>query len=99
MTRVLHEQGYIRKYKFVAEEGYQGSIKIALKYDRDTKTPAITTIQRISKPGLRKYAKVKNMPRVKNGLGVVLTSTPNGVMTSKEAQRQNVGGEVLCYVY
>lgn len=99
MTKVLYEQGFIRKYKFVDDEGHQGSIKIALKYDRDTKTPAISTIQRISKPGLRQYTKVKNMPRIRNGLGVILLSTPNGVMTSKEAVRQNVGGEVLCYVY
>ena len=99
MTKVLYEQGFIRKYKFVDDEGYQGSIKIALKYDRDTKSPAITKIQRISKPGLRQYTKVKNMPRVRNGLGVIILSTPNGVMTSKEAVRQKVGGEVLCYVY
>ena len=98
MTRVLYEQGYIRKYKFV-DEGYQGSIKIALKYARDTKAPAISKIQRMSKPGLRQYSKVKNIPRVLNGLGVILLSTPSGVMTSKEAIRQNVGGEVLCYVY
>lgn len=98
ITRVLHEQGYISKYKFV-EEGPQGSIKIALKYDRATKKPAISKLVRISKPGLRQYSKVKKMPRVLNGLGVVILSTPNGVMTGKNAKEQNVGGELLCYVY
>lgn len=98
ITKVLHEQGYIRRYKFVDEKP-QGNIKIALKYDKESKTPAITKIERLSKPGLRKYAKVKSMPRVLNGLGIVIISTPKGVMTSKEARRQNVGGEVLCQVY
>lgn len=98
ITRVLHEQGYISKYKFV-EEGPQGSIKIALKYDRATKRPAITKITRVSKPGLRQYSKVGKMPRVLNGLGVVIVSTPQGVMTGKAAKQNNVGGEVLCYVY
>lgn len=98
ITRVLHEQGYILKYKFV-EEGPQGSIKIALKYDRATKRPAITKITRVSKPGLRQYSKVKKMPRVLNGMGTVIVSTPQGVMTGKAARENNVGGEVLCYVY
>ncbi|MEM8898635.1 MAG: 30S ribosomal protein S8 [Bacteroidota bacterium] len=98
MTRVLYEQGYIRKYKFL-DEGPQGVIKIALKYDRESKRPAITKLIRISKPGLRKYSKVNSMPRVLDGLGVAILTTPKGVMTTKEAKRQNVGGEVLCYVY
>lgn len=98
ITRVLHEQGYILKYKFV-DEGPQGSIKIALKYDRATKRPAISKIARVSKPGLRQYSKVGKMPRVLNGLGIVIVSTPDGVMTSKTAKQNNVGGEVLCYVY
>lgn len=98
ITKVLHDQGYIRKFKFV-DEGPQGSIKIALKYDRVSKKPAITKILRISKPGLRKYARVKSMPRVLNGLGIAIVSTPKGVMTAKNARAQNVGGEVLCYVY
>ncbi len=98
MTRVLHEQGYIRKYKFV-DDGPQGSIKIALKYDRVTKQPAIHRLERISRPGLRKYTKYKRMPRVLNGLGVAIISTPNGVMTAKQAKMEKVGGEVLCYVY
>lgn len=98
MTRVLFEQGYIRKYKFV-DEGPQGSIKIALKYDRVTKKPAISKLERISKPGLRQYAKAKGLPRVLNGLGVAILSTPDGVMTAKEAKSKHVGGEVLCFVY
>ncbi len=98
ITRVLHEQGYILKYKFV-EEGPQGAIKIALKYDRATKRPAITKLVRMSKPGLRQYSKVKKMPRVLNGMGVVILSTPSGVMTGNAARQNNVGGEVLCYVY
>jgi small subunit ribosomal protein S8 len=98
ITQVLEDKGYIKKYKFV-EEGPQGVIKIALKYDRVTKQPAITGIHRISKPGLRKYAKAEKMPRVMNGLGVAIVSTSKGVMTDKEAKRLNVGGEILCYVY
>ncbi|MEO0896065.1 MAG: 30S ribosomal protein S8 [Bacteroidota bacterium] len=98
ITRVLHEQGFIRKFKFL-EEGPQGTIKIALKYDKVSKKPAIDTIVRVSKPGLRKYAKVNQMPRVKNGLGVAILSTPMGVMTGKNARANNVGGEVLCYVF
>jgi len=98
ITKVLHDQGYIRKYKFV-DDGPQGSIKIALKYDKATKRPAITKLERVSKPGLRKYSKVKAIPRVLNGLGIAIISTPNGVMTGKNAQAQNVGGEVLCYIY
>lgn len=98
ITKVLHEQGYIRKYKFV-DDGPQGVIKIALKYNKSTRKPAIAKIERISKPGLRNYSKVKQMPRVLNGLGIAIVSTPSGVMTAKQAQAQNVGGEVLCFVY
>ena len=98
MTRVLYEQGYIRKYKFL-DEGPQGVIKIALKYNKDTKESVIKKIQRISKPGLRKYAGANEMPRILNGLGIAIVSTSHGVMTGKQAQRENVGGEVLCYVY
>jgi len=98
ITKVLFEQGFIRKYKFL-DEGPQGVIKIALKYDKVTKKPAITSITRASKPGLRKYAKVKTMPRVKNGLGVSIISTPKGVMTGKNARSEKVGGEVLCCVF
>lgn len=98
MTRVLHEQGFISKYKFV-DEGPQGSIKIALKYDRVTREPAIHKLERISKPGLRKYTKRARLPRVMSGLGVAIMSTPKGVMTAKQAKQENVGGEILCYVY
>ncbi|WP_297706023.1 30S ribosomal protein S8 [uncultured Eudoraea sp.] len=98
VTKILFDQGYILSYKFEENE-IQGIIKIALKYDRLTKEPVIRKIQRISTPGLRKYASSGDMPRVLNGLGVAIVSTSHGVMTSKQAQRDNVGGEVLCYVY
>lgn len=98
VTKILFDQGYILSYKFEENE-VQGIIKIALKYDRLTKEPVIRKIQRISTPGLRKYANSGDMPRVLNGLGIAIVSTSHGVMTSKQAQRDNVGGEVLCYVY
>ena len=98
VTKILFDQGYILSYKFEENE-IQGIIKIALKYDRLTKEPVIRKIQRISTPGLRKYASSGEMPRVLNGLGIAIVSTSHGVMTSKQAQRDNVGGEVLCYVY
>lgn len=98
VTKILFDQGYILSYKFV-DDKVQGSIKIALKYDKLTKDPVIKKIQRISKPGLRKYADSSDMPRVLNGLGIAIVSTSHGVMTSKQAKRDNVGGEVLCYVY
>ncbi len=98
LTKVLFDKGYIQNYKFEDSE-IQGNIKIALKYDPVTKDPAIVRLQRISKPGLRKYAAVRNMPRVLSGLGIAILSTPKGVMTDKEAKSLNVGGEVLCYVY
>ncbi len=98
MTRILFEKGYILNYKF-EEEGPQGSIKIALKYNPDTKANAIKSLQRISKPGLRKYVDSSHLPRVLNGLGVAIISTSQGVMTDKEARSLSIGGEVLCYVY
>lgn len=98
LTKILFEKGYILNYKFV-DEGPQGSIKIALKYHPKTKRPAITEIQRVSKPGLRKYAGSEDLPRVLNGLGISILSTSQGVMTDKEARQRNVGGEILCYVY
>ncbi len=98
MTEILYNQGYILKYKF-EDDNKQGVIKIALKYDAQTKQPAIQSMERISRPGLRQYAKPGDMRRVKNGLGVAIISTSKGVMTDKEAKVQNVGGEVLCYVY
>lgn len=98
ITAVLQDQGYIRRYK-VVEDGAQRTLKIALKYEASSRRPAISRLVRISKPGLRKYAKVKSMPRVMNGLGIAILSTPQGVMTAKQARSHNVGGEVLCYVY
>lgn len=98
MTKILFDQGYILSYKFL-EDKVQGTIKIALKYDKVTKEPVIRKIQRVSKPGLRKYTGSETLPRVLNGLGVAIVSTSHGVMTSKQAKRDNVGGEVLCYVY
>ena len=98
MTKILFDQGYILSYKFDNSTS-QGVIKIALKYTKDTKESVIKKIQRISKPGLRKYDSSKEMPRILNALGIALVSTSHGVMTGKQAQRENVGGEVLCYVY
>jgi small subunit ribosomal protein S8 len=98
MTAILFDQGYISNYKF-EEDDKQGVIKIALKYNSSTKVPAITKIDRASRPGLRKYAGADAMPRVLNGLGIAIISTSKGVITDKEARKENVGGEVLCYVY
>lgn len=98
MTKILKDKGYILDYKF-EDDTKQGLIKIALKYHPVTKAPAIRNLSRISKPGLRKYAGVETMPRVLNGLGIAILSTSKGVMTDKEASKEKVGGEVLCYVY
>lgn len=99
MTEILYDQGFIHKYKFDNEAGPQGVIKIALKYDRATNKPVIQKLQRVSRPGLRKYVGSENLPRVINGLGIAIISTSKGVMTEKKARQENVGGEVLCYVY
>jgi small subunit ribosomal protein S8 len=98
ITKVLYEKGYIQSYKFV-EEGPQGQIKIALKYNPTTKHSAIVELTRVSKPGLRKYSKADSLPRVLNGLGIALLSTSKGIITDKEARTLNIGGEVLCYIY
>ena len=98
ITKILFEQGYILSYKF-DDSSVQGTIKIALKYNKETKEPVIKKIQRMSKPGLRLYSGSKDLPRILNGLGIAIVSTSHGVMTGKQAQRDNVGGEVLCYVY
>ncbi len=98
ITQILFDQGYILNYKF-EEDNKQGVIKIALKYNQSTRVPAITKLQRASRPGLRKYSGSEEMPRVLNGLGVAIVSTSKGVITDKDARRLNVGGEVLCYVY
>jgi len=99
ITKILFEKGYILNYKFEEQDGPQGLIKIALKYHPETKTPAIKSITRISKPGLRKYTGSDTLPRVLNGLGIAIISTSQGVMTDKEARTLSIGGEVLCYVY
>ncbi len=98
MTKILFDQGYVLSYQF-NDSSVQGIIKIALKYDKDTKESVIRKIQRISTPGLRKYVGANEMPRVLNGLGIAIVSTSKGVMTNKKARQENVGGEVLCYVY
>jgi len=99
ITKVLFYKGYILNYKFEDGNTKQGSIKIALKYNPETKESAITSLERVSSPGLRQYANTDSMPRVLNGLGIVILSTSKGVITDKEARTLNVGGEVLCYVY
>jgi small subunit ribosomal protein S8 len=96
MTKILFEKGYILNYKF--EDGPKPTIKIALKYHPVTKVSAIKTIERASKPGLRKYAHTEHLPRVMNGLGIAIISTSHGLMTDKEARAQNMGGEIICYV-
>ena len=98
ITKILFEQGYILSYKF-EDTTVQGVIKIALKYDADSKESVIKKLERISTPGLRKYVKGSEMPRVLNGLGIAIVSTSKGVMTNKKARQENVGGEVLCYIY
>jgi small subunit ribosomal protein S8 len=99
ITKVLFDKGYILNYKFEQGNNPQGIIKIALKYNPETKEPAITKLERISTPGLRKYVDTSRLPRVMNGLGIAILSTSKGVITDKEARKLNVGGEVLCYVY
>ena len=99
ITKVLFDKGYILNYKFEDTQNNQGLIKIALKYNPETRESAITKLERISTPGLRKYVDSSSMPRVLNGLGVAILSTSKGVITDKEARSLNVGGEVLCYVY
>ncbi len=98
ITKILFDQGYILSYKF-DEDGNREFIKIALKYDKENSMPVIKKLERISKPGLRKYVGTDEMPKVLNGLGIAILSTSKGVMTGKQAQKENVGGEVLCYVY
>lgn len=99
ITKILFDQGYILSYKFEETDNNQGNIKIALKYDQVTKEPVIKKLQRISTPGLRKYSASDSLPRILNGLGISIVSTSKGVMTGKQATRENVGGELICYVY
>jgi small subunit ribosomal protein S8 len=99
ITKILFDQGYILSYKFEETENNQGNIKIALKYDQVTKEPVIKKLQRISTPGLRQYTASDSLPRILNGLGISIVSTSKGVMTGKQATKENVGGELICYVY
>jgi small subunit ribosomal protein S8 len=98
MTEILYNSGYILKYKFDDETGYNGVIKIALKYDPVTRKPIIRKLERISRPGLRQYRKAGQLPKVINGLGIAIISTSKGIMTDKQARDENVGGEVLCFI-
>ena len=97
VTQVLLEKGYIRNYLNI-EDGKQGLIRIYLKYDKDDQ-PVIQMLQRVSKPGLRTYANARELPRVKNGLGIAILTTSRGVMSDKEARRIGIGGEVLAHVF
>lgn len=97
ITEILFENGYIAQYKFV-DEGPQGTIKIALKYNLETRTPVIRELIRVSRSGLRKYSHVAGIPRVKNGLGIAILSTSKGLLTDKQAREMNIGGEVICFV-
>jgi small subunit ribosomal protein S8 len=99
ITEILYEQGYILKYKFEDVAGQAGLIKIALKYDPQTKQPVIRSLIRASRPGLRLYRGATDIPRVINGLGIAIISTSRGVMTDKDARKLNVGGELLCYIH
>ena len=99
ITKILYDQGYILAYKFDKDETGHPSIKIALKYDATAKVNAIKNLKRVSRPGLRQYASVDEMPRVLNGLGIAIVSTSKGVMTDAQARKENVGGEVMCYIW
>ena len=98
IARILHDQGYIASYKVVTDNS-QGTLKVALKYERSTKRPVIRGIDRASSPGLRNYKSSSDLPRVKNGLGIAIVSTSHGMMTDKEARAKKIGGEIICYVY
>ena len=99
ITKILHEQGYILAYKFDTDAKGHPSIKIALKWNAQSKSNAIKDLKRVSRPGLRKYVSVDEMPRVLNGLGIAILSTSKGIMTDSKARKENVGGEVLCYIF
>lgn len=99
ITEILYDQGFILKYKFGETENKQGYIKIALKYDKQSKKPVIQKMRRISRPGLRQYVKAAELPSVINGLGIAVVSTSKGVLTDKAARKENIGGEVLFYIY
>ena len=97
LAKVLKSEGFISDYS-VKKDGKFDVLTITLKYD-DAKKPVISKLQRVSRPGLRTYSKAKNLPKVLGGMGVAIVSTPKGLMTDRKARKENVGGEVLCYVY
>ncbi|MDR1345149.1 MAG: 30S ribosomal protein S8 [Bacteroidales bacterium] len=97
ITKILFEKGFILNYKF-EDATHPATIKIALKYHPATKQSAVNKLERVSRPGLRKYVNAGELPTVLNGLGIAIISTSHGMMTDKEAKTQNVGGEVLCYI-
>ena len=97
ICQILLDEGYIKNFT-VAEDGKQGVITVVLKYG-EAKTPVITGLRRVSKPGLRIYTDVENMPKVMKGLGVAIISTSKGIMTDRQARKENVGGEVLAFVW
>ena len=97
LTEILYKNGYILKYTFVETENKQGEIKIALKYDPISRLPVIRELIRVSKPGRRIYKGAEELPKIINGLGISLISTSKGIMTDKDARKQHIGGEVLCY--
>jgi small subunit ribosomal protein S8 len=99
ITKIMFDQGYILAYKFDKDEKGHPSIKIALKYDAASKVNAIKNLKRVSRPGLRQYASAAEMPRVLNGLGIAIVSTSKGVMTDAQARKENVGGEIMCYIW
>jgi small subunit ribosomal protein S8 len=98
MTKILFDKGYILNFKLESDTP-GGNIKVALKYDRETKEAAMKNLTRVSKPGLRKYVNATELPRVLNGLGIAILSTSKGVITDKEARKLNVGGEYICSIY
>ena len=98
IAKILLDEGYIKSYD-VVDDGLQGSIKITLKYMNGKSTPVITGLKRISKPGLRVYARCEELPKVLGGLGVAIISTSKGLMTDRAARKENLGGEVLCYIW
>lgn len=97
IVQILLDEGYIKNFT-VAEDGKQGVIKVVLKYT-ENKAPVITGLRRVSKPGLRIYSDVENLPKVMKGLGIAIISTSKGVMTDRQARKENVGGEVLAYIW
>lgn len=97
ILEILVNEGYIKRFT-VSEDDKQGMLKVYLKY-KDGKDPVITGLKRVSKPGLRMYSDVENMPKVMKGLGIAIVSTSKGIMTDRQARKENVGGEVLAYVW